>query len=293
MPVRPEIKAFYEPVTHTISYVLRDPTTLACAIVDPVLDYEARSGRIFTESAAAIAEHVREQGLTVQWILETHAHADHLSAAQWLRKHLGGRVAIGRHITKVQARFAALFGFPPEFAADGSQFDHLFADHEVFHVGNLAVQVLETPGHTPACVSYHAGNDAVFVGDTLFMPDYGTARADFPGGDAHALYRSIQRILRLPPRTRLFMCHDYRPGGREARWETTVEEERALNGWVRDGVGEAEFVARRRTRDRELDVPELILPALQVNIRAGHLPDPQANGIRYLKIPLDQLGRRA
>ena len=288
--MKPEIKAFYDPATFTISYVLRDPTTLACAIVDPVLDYEARSGRIRTHGAEAIAEHVREQGLTVQWILETHAHADHLSAAQWLRRKLGGRVAIGRHITQVQARFAALFGLPPEFAADGSQFDHLFSDGEEFQVGNLEVQVLETPGHTPACVSYYAGNDAVFVGDTLFMPDYGTARADFPGGDPQALYRSIQRILRLPPGTRLFMCHDYRPGGREPRWETTVEEQRSLNSWVRDGVGESEFVARRRARDRELAVPELILPSLQVNIRAGHLPDRQANGIRYLKIPLDQLG---
>jgi glyoxylase-like metal-dependent hydrolase (beta-lactamase superfamily II) len=270
--MRPEIKAFYDPQTHTISYVLRDPTTLACAIIDPVLDYEARSARVFTENASAIAEYVREQGLTVQWILETHAHADHLSAAQWLRKHLGGRVAIGRHICGVQARFAALFGLLPEFRADGSQFDHLFTDNEEFHVGNLRVTVLETPGHTPACVSYYVGNDAVFVGDTLFMPDYGTARADFPGGDPHALYRSIHRILNLPSHTRLFMCHDYRPGGREARWESTVHDERALNSWVRDGVSEAEFVARRRARDRELEVPELILPSLQVNIRAGHLP---------------------
>ena len=289
--MRPEIKAFYEPLTHTISYVLRDPTTLACAIIDPVLDYEARSARVFTESAGAIAEYVREQGLTVQWILETHAHADHLTAAQWLRKKLGGRVGIGRHICGVQERFAVLFGLLPEFPVDGSQFDHLFTDNEEFNVGNMKVQVLETPGHTPACVSYYAGGDAVFVGDTLFMPDYGTARADFPGGDAHALYRSIHRILALSPHTRLFMCHDYRPGGREARWETTVEEERALNTWVRDGVSEKEFVARRQKRDRELDVPELILPSLQINIRAGHLPEPQANGIRYLRFPLNQLGR--
>lgn len=288
--MRPEIKAFYDPATSTISYVLRDPTTLSCAIVDPVLDYQASSGSIHTHSAEAIADYVRQQGLSVQWILETHAHADHLSAAQWLRRRFGGRVAIGRHITQVQARFAALFGFPPQFPADGSQFDHLFSDEEEFQVGNLKVRVLETPGHTPACVSYYAGNDAVFVGDTLFMPDYGTARADFPGGDPQALYRSIQRMLRLPPSTRLFMCHDYRPGGREPRWETTVAEERALNSWVRDGVSESEFVVRRRARDRELAVPELILPSLQVNIRAGNLPERHANGIRYLKIPLDQLG---
>jgi glyoxylase-like metal-dependent hydrolase (beta-lactamase superfamily II) len=290
--MRAEIKAFYDPATHTISYVVRDPTTLACALIDPVLDYEARSARISTEGAAAIAQYVREQGLTVQWILETHAHADHVTAAQWLRKQLGGRVAIGRHICQVQERFAALFGLPPDFRADGSQFDHLFADNEEFRIGNLKVRVLETPGHTPACISYYAGNDAVFVGDTLFMPDYGSARADFPGGDPHALYQSIQRILMLPPQTRLFMCHDYRPGGREPRWESTVEEERALNTWVRDGVSEAEFVTRRRNRDRELEVPELILPALQVNICAGHLPEPQSNGVRYLKLPLDQLGRR-
>ena len=287
--MRPEIQAFYDPATSTISYVLRDPTSLACAIIDPVLDYDPHAGRIFTESAAAVAEYVQEQGLNLQWILETHAHADHLSAAQWLRKRLGGRVAIGEHIRDVQARFAALFDFPPEFRADGSQFDHLFSDNEEFLVGNLKVRVLHTPGHTPACVSYQAG-DAVFVGDTVFMPDYGTARADFPGGDAQALYRSIQRLLALAPSTRLLMCHDYRPGGREPLWETTVEEERRLNGWVQDGVSESQFVTRRRLRDRDLAAPTLILPSLQVNIRAGHLPEPHANGIRYLQIPLDQIG---
>lgn len=285
----PDIKAFYDPTTGTISYVLRDPTTLSCAIIDPVLDYDPRAGRLSSTCASAILEHVREQGLTVQWILETHAHADHLSAAQWLRTRVGGRVGIGEHIRAVQARFAALFGFESSFRADGSQFDHLFRDIEVFHVGNLPVRVMHTPGHTPACISYVAG-DAVFVGDTLFMPDYGTARADFPGGDAQQLYRSIQRILAMPPQTRLFMCHDYRPGGREAKWETTVEEQRALNEWVRDGVSESQFVARRRLRDAELDAPVLILPSLQVNIRAGHLPAPEPNGIRYLRIPLDQLG---
>lgn len=287
--MRPEIQSFYDPATSTISYLLRDPTSLSCAVIDPVLDYDAAAGRVSTRSAAVIAEVVHEQGWKLEWILETHAHADHLSAAQWLRERLGGRVAIGEHIRAVQSRFAALFGLPPEFRADGSQFDHLFADNEEFLIGNLKVSVLHTPGHTPACVSYRAG-DTVFVGDTLFMPDYGTARADFPGGSAQDLYRSIQRLLALPPRTRLMMCHDYRPGGREPRWETTVEEQRQLNSWVRDGVTESQFVARRHLRDRELAAPALILPSLQVNIRAGHLPEPQANGIRYLKIPLDQLG---
>lgn len=287
--MRPEIKTFFDPATFTISYVLRDSSSSACAIIDPVLNYDPRTARISTESARGIAEYVQGEGLSVKWILETHAHADHLSAAQWLREKLGGQVGIGQHICEVQARFAALFGFDPAFRADGSQFDHLFADNQEFRVGNLPVRVLHTPGHTPACVSYVAG-DAVFVGDTLFMPDYGTARADFPGGDPHQLYRSIHRILAMPAHTRLFMCHDYRPGGREPRWETTVEEERTLNLWVRDGVSESEFVSRRRQRDRELDAPALILPALQVNICAGKLPEPAGNGIRYLRIPLDQLG---
>lgn len=287
--MRPDIKAFFDPATHTISYVLRDPRTTACAIIDPVLDYEPNAARVSTRSAQGIVEYIREEGLNLQWILETHAHADHLSAAQWLRRELGGRVGIGDHICQVQAHFAALYHLGPEFRADGSQFDHLFKDGEEFRVGSLPVRVLHTPGHTPACVSYVAG-DAVFVGDTMFMPDYGTARADFPGGDPQALFRSIRRLLEFPPHTRLFMCHDYRPGGREPRWETTVEEQRRLNLWVRDGVSETQFVARRRARDRELDVPVLILPSLQVNIRAGHLPEAEANGVRYLKLPLDQLG---
>lgn len=288
--MHPEIKAFFDPSTHSLSYVLRDPSSAACAIIDPVLDYEPHSARILTDSARVIAEHVRDEGLTVHWILETHAHADHLSAAQWLRRELGGRVGIGEHIRKVQTSFAALYGLGPQFRTDGSQFDHLFADNEEFRVGNLPVRALHTPGHTPACVSYVAG-DAVFVGDTLFMPDYGTARADFPGGDPGQLYRSIRRILDMPTRTRLMMCHDYRPGGRELRWESTVGDQRANNAWVRDGVTEEQFVERRRMRDRDLAVPDLILPSLQVNIRAGHLPETEANGIHYLKIPLNQLGR--
>lgn len=287
--MRPEVQAFFDPATFTISYVLHDPGSNACAIVDPVLDYDPRSARTSTASAGRIADYVRGNELEVQWILETHAHADHLSAAQWLRREFRGRVGIGVHIREVQARFAPLFDLPPEFRTDGSQFDHLFAGDEEFRVGGLPVRVLHTPGHTPACVSYFAG-DAVFVGDTLFMPDYGTARADFPGGDAAQLFRSIRGLLDLPPRTRMFMCHDYLPGGREPRWETTVAEQRRDNLWVRDGVSESEFVARRRERDRELAAPVLILPSLQVNIRAGHLPEPSSNGIRYLKIPLDQLG---
>lgn len=286
----PIVKAFYDPATYTVSYVVQDPKTRACAIVDPVLDYEPRAARTSTISARRIAEYVRAEGLKLEWILETHAHADHLSAAQWLRRELGGKVAIGEHICSVQAKFAALFDLGPEFPADGSQFDHLFADDETFRVGELRGRVLHTPGHTPACITYLIG-DAAFVGDTLFMPDYGTARADFPGGDAQQLYRSIRRIQELPPRTRLFMCHDYQPGGREPRWESTVEEERRLNLWIHEGVTEAEFVNRRRARDRELDAPALILPSLQVNIRAGHLPEAAANGVRYLKIPLDQLGK--
>lgn len=290
--MRPETKAFYDPVTSTISHVLRDPTSLCCAIIDPVLDYEPHAARLFSESASGILEYVHEQGLTVQWILETHAHADHITAAQWLRKRVGGRVGIGEHICQVQASFAALFHLEPSFRADGSQFDHLFGDNEEFRVGNMTVRAMHTPGHTPACVSYVAG-DAVFVGDTLFMPDYGTARADFPGANPQQLYHSIQRILSQPPHTRLFMCHDYRPGGREPKWESTVEEQRALNSWIRDGVTESQFVARRRLRDRDLDQPALILPSIQINIRAGHLPEPEANGVRYLKIPLDQLGGRS
>lgn len=289
--MRPDIHAFYDPATFTVSYVLRDPASAHCAIIDPVLDCDPAAARVSTRSAQAIVDHVRARGLTVQWILETHAHADHLTAAQWLRGELGGQVGIGEHIREVQARFAALFDLPPEFRADGAPFDHLFADGEEFRVGTLPVRVLHTPGHTPACVSYQAG-DAVFVGDTLFMPDYGTARADFPGGSAAQLYRSIQRLLQLPPQTRLFMCHDYCPGGRGPRWETTVAEQRRANTWVRDGVSEEQFVARRRERDRQLAVPALILPSLQVNIRAGQLPEPAGNGLRYLKLPLDQLGAR-
>lgn len=285
----PDVHAFYDPATYTVSYVVRDPASTACAIVDPVLDYDPKAARTQRHSVDAIIAYVREHGLQVEWILETHAHADHLSGAQLLREALGGQVAIGEHIRTVQQNFAPLFDFEAGFVADGSQFDHLFTNGESFMIGGLQAQVLHTPGHTPACVTYVIG-DAAFIGDTLFMPDYGTARADFPGGDARTLFRSIRRILDLPPQTRLFMCHDYQPGGREVQWETTVAAERAANLMVHDGISEDEFVAQRSSRDAKLAAPVLILPSLQVNIRAGHLPQPAANGIRYLRLPLNKLG---
>lgn len=285
----PDVHAFYDPATYTVSYVVRDPGSTVCAIVDPVLDYDPKAACTHRHSVDAIIAYVREHGLQVEWILETHAHADHLSGAQLLREALGGRVAIGEHICTVQKNFAPLFDFEADFVADGSQFDHLFTDGERFTIGGLQARVLHTPGHTPACVTYVIG-DAAFVGDTLFMPDYGTARADFPGGDARTLYRSIRRILDLPPQTRLFMCHDYQPGGREVQWETTVAAERAANLMIHDGVSEDEFVAQRSGRDARLAAPVLILPSLQVNIRAGHLPPPSANGIRYLRLPVNKLG---
>ncbi|TJY59852.1 MBL fold metallo-hydrolase [Sinimarinibacterium sp. CAU 1509] len=290
--MKPEVTAFYDPATFTISYVVREPNGKACAIVDPVLDYDPKAARTSTGSADAIIEFVEGNGLQVEWILETHAHADHLTGAQVLKERLGGRIAIGEHIRTVQKAFAPLFDLGADFPTDGSQFDQLFADNDTFKVGAVEARVLHTPGHTPACVTYVIG-DAVFVGDTLFMPDYGTARADFPGADVRVLYRSIRRILELPPETRLFMCHDYQPGGRAPQWETTVAAERSGNVLVHEGVDEDAFAAVRSERDRKLPAPVLILPSLQVNIRAGRLPEPAANGIRYLKLPLDQLGGRA
>ncbi|MEQ1438982.1 MBL fold metallo-hydrolase [Fontimonas sp. SYSU GA230001] len=285
---QPLVTAFYDPATFTVSYVVRDPSGDACAIIDPVLDYEPKAAHIAHHSADAICSHVTREGLRVEWILETHAHADHLSAAQYLRQHLGGKVAIGEHIRDVQKSFGPLFDLGDTFATDGSQFDRLFADNDSFRIGTLDGRVLHTPGHTPACVTYLIG-DAAFVGDTVFMPDYGTARADFPGGDARTLYRSIRRIYDLPPTTRLFMCHDYPPHGRKPMWETTVAAERSGNVMLRDGIAEDDYVKARRARDRTLPAPQLILPSLQVNIRAGHLPEPAANGRRYLRIPLNQL----
>ena len=283
-----QVKAFFDPATWTVSYVVFDAPGGHCALVDSVLDYDPKSGRTRTDSADQLIAFVREQNLTVDWILETHAHADHLSAAPYLRKHLGGKIAIGGKITQVQNVFKGIFHLEPEFATNGSQFDHLFEDGDTFAIGTLQAQALSVPGHTPACMAYQVG-DAVFVGDTLFMPDVGTARCDFPGGNAHTLYQSVRKLLSLPPETRLFMCHDYPPEGREAQWECTVADQRARNIHVHDGVREAEFVAMRTKRDAGLAMPVLILPSVQVNIRAGELPPPEANGVSYLKIPLNAL----
>lgn len=283
-----QVKAFFDPATWTVSYVVFDAPGGHCALVDSVLDYDPKSGRTRTDSADQLIAFVREQNLTVDWILETHAHADHLSAAPYLRNHLGGKIAIGGKITQVQNVFKGIFHLEPEFATNGSQFDHLFEDGDTFAIGTLQAQALSVPGHTPACMAYQVG-DAVFVGDTLFMPDVGTARCDFPGGNAHTLYQSVRKLLSLPPETRLFMCHDYPPEGREAQWECTVADQRARNIHVHDGVSEAEFVAMRTKRDAGLAMPVLILPSVQVNIRAGELPPPEANGVSYLKIPLNAL----
>lgn len=283
-----QVKAFFDPATWTVSYVVFDAPGGHCALVDSVLDYDPKSGRTRTDSADQLIAFVREQNLMVDWILETHAHADHLSAAPYLRNHLGGKIAIGGKITQVQNVFKGIFHLEPEFATNGSQFDHLFEDGDTFAIGTLQAQALSVPGHTPACMAYQVG-DAVFVGDTLFMPDVGTARCDFPGGNAHTLYQSVRKLLSLPPETRLFMCHDYPPEGREAQWESTVADQRARNIHVHDGVNEAEFVAMRTKRDAGLAMPVLILPSVQVNIRAGELPPPEANGVSYLKIPLNAL----
>ena len=287
--MNPQIEAFFDPATSTYSYVVSDPTTARCAIIDPVLDYDSAAGRTSHASADRLLTYVREQQLTVQWLLETHVHADHLSAAHYLREQLGGKLAIGAQITQVQQTFASLFNVEPAFAQDGRQFDHLFSDAEAFSIGSLPAQALHTPGHTPACMTYLIG-DAAFVGDTLFMPDYGTARCDFPGGDAQALYRSIQRLFQLPDSTRLFMCHDYlAPDRSEHRCQSSVVEQREHNLHVHLGVTEAQFVALRQNRDATLGMPALMLPSVQVNMRAGELPPAEGNGTRYLKIPLNLL----
>jgi glyoxylase-like metal-dependent hydrolase (beta-lactamase superfamily II) len=282
------VQPFFDPATWTWTYVVHAASGTACAIVDPVLDYDPKSGRTRTHSAQQVVDHVRAQGLTVQWILETHAHADHLSAAIWLRDQLGGRIGIGGRIPAVQGVFKKIFHLEPEFATDGSQFDHLFADDEAFAIGDLQARVLSVPGHTPACVAYQVG-DAVFVGDTLFPPDVGTARCDFPGGSAQTLYQSVRTLLALPGETRLFVCHDYPPTDRAPRCETSVAEQRAHNIHIHEGITEDAFVAMRTKRDASLQMPTLILPAIQVNIRAGHMPPPEANGVSYLKIPINAL----
>lgn len=282
----PSVHAQFDESTNTISYVVWDPATAQAAIIDPVLDYDHRSGRASHRSADALLAFVAEQGLSVAWILETHAHADHLSAAPWLKEKTGAPIGIGEHIRDVQRTFAPVFGLD-DVSGDGREFDRLFRDGETFPLGGLQVGVMHTPGHTPACVSYRIG-DAVFVGDTLFMPDYGTARADFPGGDARTLYRSIHALLSLPEDTRLFLCHDYKAPGRDHyAWETTVADEKTRNVHIGGGVTEDDYVEMREARDATLAAPVLLLPSLQVNIRAGRLPGPEANGRRYLKIPLD------
>jgi glyoxylase-like metal-dependent hydrolase (beta-lactamase superfamily II) len=279
------IRAFFDDASSTVTYLVSDAATGQAAVIDPVLDYDHRSGKVSTASADRVLDAARQAGLKITWILETHAHADHLSAAPCFTERTGARLAIGEHIRAVQTIFRAVFNLD-DVSADGSEFDRLLRDGETFAIGGLTVEVLHTPGHTPACVSYRIG-DAVFVGDTLFMPDYGTARADFPGGDARTLYRSIRRILALPPQTRLFMCHDYKAPGRDHyAWETTVAEQRRHNVHVHDGVLEDEFVAMRQQRDATLAAPTLLLPSIQVNIRAGRLPRPESNGVGYLKIPL-------
>lgn len=287
--MKPQIQAFFDDATWTVSYVVYDQPAGHCAIVDPVLDYDPKSGRTRTHNAERLVDFIQAHGLTLQWILETHAHADHLSAAHYLRGRLGGKIAIGAAITQVQSVFKSLFHLGAEFQPDGRQFDHLLHDNEVFHIGQLEAKALAVPGHTPACMGYQVGDDAVFVGDTLFMPDVGTARCDFPGGNAHMLYQSVRRLLSLPAQTRLFMCHDYPPPGRAAAWQSSVADQRAHNIHVRDGVSEAEFVGLRTRRDATLEMPVLILPSVQVNIRAGEMPPPEANGVTYLKIPLNAL----
>ncbi|WP_374618165.1 MBL fold metallo-hydrolase [Pandoraea sp.] len=292
MDTRFAVEGFFDPATWTVSYLLMDTVSRDCALIDTVLDYDPKSGRTKTDTADRLAERVESLGARVQWILETHVHADHLSAAPYLKARLGGQVAIGAEVTRVQHVFGDLFNVEAEFRRDGSQFDRLFVDGDTFQVGGVNVRVMHTPGHTPACVTYVVddGNRQVaFVGDTLFMPDYGTARCDFPGGDASTLYRSIQRVLSLPPDTRLYMCHDYQPGGRPVQFETTVAQERDHNVHVHTGVDEAAFVAMRHARDATLDMPVLILPSVQVNMRAGHLPPPESNGKSYIKIPVNAL----
>ena len=286
---RPIVTHFFDEPTNTFSYVVQDPDSQSCAILDSVLDFDYAAGRTDVRSADEIIAFVRDNGLEVEWILETHVHADHLSAAPYLHEALGGKTGIGAKITVVQDVFGKVFNAGTEFARDGSQFDHLFEEGDTFTIGHLEGRVLHTPGHTPACLTYVIC-DAAFVGDTLFMPDYGTARADFPGGSARQLYRSIRKVLALAPETRLFLCHDYKAPGRDFyAWETTVAEERASNVHVRDGISEEDFVAMREARDKTLSMPKLIIPSIQVNMRAGELPEPEDNGTVYLKVPINRL----
>jgi glyoxylase-like metal-dependent hydrolase (beta-lactamase superfamily II) len=285
-----DLVSFHDRDTGTITHLVWDRATRQAAVIDPVLDFDAKAGRTHTPSAERVAQAVRERHLTLQWLLETHAHADHLSAARWLQSQLGGRIAIGARIREVQATFKKIYNLERGFLPDGSQFDHLMQDGERFMIGGVEATALPVPGHTPADMAYLIDGQ-VFVGDTLFMPDVGTSRTDFPGGDARTLYRSIHRLLKLPPETAMLVCHDYPPAGRDAAWRTSVAEQRAHNIHVHDGVDEAAFVAMRQARDATLDVPQLILPSIQVNVRAGALPPPEDDGVSYLKIPLNVIGR--
>ena len=285
-----EIKDFYDSRTGTFTYIVADSASKCCAVIDPVLDYSPGSAYVGTESADRIVAEIEYANYELQWILETHAHADHLSAAAYIQERCGGKIAIGEHIRSVQRAFSALFNLGNSFPVDGTQFDKLLQDGEQFSLGGLTVEVIHTPGHTPACVSYKI-SDKVFVGDTLFRPSYGTARADFPGGSARQLYQSVRKLLALPPQTQLYMCHDYPANGEEPSPRNTVEDQRLHNVLVNDTIDENEYIEARNKRDSQLEVPALILPSLQVNIRAGKLPNPETNNVHYLKIPLNQLGR--
>jgi glyoxylase-like metal-dependent hydrolase (beta-lactamase superfamily II) len=285
----PIVTAFFDEPTNTISYVVADPETKACAVVDSLLDYDAASGRTSTVSADRLIAFVKAQGLTVEWIIDTHVHADHLTAAPYVREKLGGKTAIGEHVATVQRVFGEIFNEGQSFHTDGSQFDHLFKDGETYTVGRLEARAIHTPGHTPACMSHLIG-DALFVGDTIFMPDYGTARCDFPGGDAGTLYDSIQTLFALPDETRMFLCHDYKAPGRDTyEWETTVGAEKRANIHVKTGISRDEFIAMRTARDKTLAMPHLILPSVQVNMRAGEMPPAEDNGVRYMKVPINAL----
>jgi glyoxylase-like metal-dependent hydrolase (beta-lactamase superfamily II) len=288
LSVKPEVTAFFDEATNTVSYVVKDPGSRACAVVDSVMDIDYAAGRIAYHSADQIIAFIRQNDLELEWLIETHVHADHLSGAPYIQGKLGGKIGIGENITVVQETFGKVFNEGTEFRRDGSQFDRLFKDGDSYMIGTMTAYAMHTPGHTPACMTHVIG-DAAFVGDTLFMPDGGSARADFPGGDARTLYRSIRRVLSLPGEMRLFMCHDYGPNGREIRWETTVAEQRAHNIHVRDGIGEDEFVATREARDRTLAMPKLIIPSLQINMKGGELPAPDESGKRFLKVPINGL----
>ncbi len=288
MSCHPEVTAFFDERTNTVSYVVRDPASDACAVIDSVMDMDYAAGRISYESADAIIAFIRTKNLRLEWLIETHVHADHLSGAPYIQGKLGGKIGIGENIRVVQETFGKVFNEGTEFRRDGSQFDQLFADGDTYSLGTMQAFAMHTPGHTPACMTHVIG-DAAFVGDTLFMPDGGSARADFPGGDARTLYRSIKRILQLPDAMRVFLCHDYGPNGREIRWETTIADEKAHNIHVRDGISEDEFVANREARDKTLAMPRLIIPSLQINMKAGQLPEPDDSGKRFLKVPLDGL----